>query len=125
MRKKAQIQPRSKSIKYRLQRVINKIRNKIAGRKFEGSITPIRTKSSNVRKWGYDPKTQTLEIHFKNKGNKQSVYRYANVPKNVHKQIQSVHESVMKGKKKNKYGTSFGTYFHKNVRGKYPYERIN
>ncbi len=125
MRKKAQIQPRSRRIKDRLHRVINKIRNRIAGRTFEGNITPVRTKSSNVRKWGYDPKTQTLEIHFKNKGNKQSVYRYANVPRKVNKQVQTIHNTVMKGKKKGKYGTSLGSYFHKNIRGKYSYERVD
>lgn len=66
--------------------------------------TPVS--SSNVHSVGYDDKTRTLAIEFKNGG---GVYHYHDVPKDVH-------EGIMSAK-------SVGSYIHTNVKGAYKHSK--
>lgn len=63
-------------------------------------------KSSDLKSVGYDTLTQTLVIEFNSGG----VYQYTNVPKSVYTGLMSA--------------SSHGKYFHRNIKDKYPCNRI-
>ena len=62
--------------------------------------------SSNIHSIGYDYESHTLEIEFHSGG----VYQYFDVP-------QSVYDALMSA-------PSHGSFFHRNVRDKYRYTKI-
>ena len=62
--------------------------------------------SSNIKSVGYDPDSTLLEIEFHDG----SIYQYSKVP-------QSVHTALMTA-------ASLGSFLHKNIRGKYPYQKV-
>ena len=62
--------------------------------------------SSNLSSIGYDSESHTLEIEFHSGG----VYQYFDVP-------QSVYDALMSA-------PSHGSFFHRNVRDKYRYTKI-
>jgi hypothetical protein len=62
--------------------------------------------SSNVQSIGYDENTETLYIRFLNG----SLYIYKNVPIMVYEQLLGA--------------PSVGSYMHRNIKGVFPYERI-
>jgi len=63
--------------------------------------------SSNLGSVGYDKKTQTLEVQFKNNGR---VYQYKDVPSKVVKQLLEAE--------------SIGSYFRKNIAYRYKYKEM-
>ncbi|MCX6582962.1 MAG: KTSC domain-containing protein [Candidatus Aminicenantes bacterium] len=69
-------------------------------------MTRIPVQSSNVEGVGYDSKSQTLEVEFKN-GN---IYQYFDVPDAVY------HEMVNAG--------SAGKFLINNIKGVYRYARV-
>lgn len=62
--------------------------------------------SSNIRSIGYEDEPNILEIEFHSGG----IYQYFEVPK-------SVYEALMGA-------SSHGSFFHKNIRNKYRYTKI-
>jgi hypothetical protein len=62
--------------------------------------------SSNVESIGYDEATQILRVRFLKGG----FYEYKNVPPMEYEQLRNA--------------PSVGSYIAKNVKGKYPYDRI-
>lgn len=66
----------------------------------------IPVRSSNIRSIGYDPASRTLEVEFNSGG----VYQYFDVP-------ESVYQDFMQA-------TSKGSYFHRYIKGRYPYRRV-
>ncbi len=62
--------------------------------------------STNIRSIGYDVDSKILEIEFHAGG----VYQYFNVP-------QTIYSSLMGA-------SSHGSYFHKYIKGKYEYRKI-
>ena len=66
--------------------------------------TPVT--SSHVASVGYDPKTMTLEVEFKNG----SIYHYFDVPEAVYRGLLSA--------------SSVGTYLNQNIKGSYRYAQI-
>lgn len=64
-------------------------------------------KSSNVVAVGYDEKSKILEVEFKSGG----VYGYRTVEK-------PVYESLIKAE-------SIGRFFLREIKGKYPYAKLN
>lgn len=70
-----------------------------------------KVQSSNIHSVGYEPVHKVLEVRFKRKGKgKQSVYRYAGVESKTY-------QKMIKANSK-------GKFFYKNIRMKYPYERV-
>jgi len=67
-------------------------------------MTPVS--SSNVESIGYEVNTETLYVRFLNG----SLYEYKNVPIMVYEQLLSA--------------PSVGSYMHRNIKDKFPYERI-
>lgn len=63
-------------------------------------------KSRDIAIIGYDAKTATLEVTFREGG----VYQYSDVPPEVHQALLQA--------------PSCGTYFNDNVKGKYSYRRM-
>lgn len=63
--------------------------------------------SSNIKSVGYDPDSMLLEIEFHDG----SIYQYSKVP-------QSVHRALMAA-------ASLGSFLHKNIKGKYPYQKVS
>lgn len=63
-------------------------------------------KSRDIAIIGYDAKTRILEITFREGG----VYQYSDVPPEIH-------QSLL-------HAPSCGTYFRDNVKGNYPYQRV-
>lgn len=63
--------------------------------------------SSNIESIGYEDKKNLLEVIFKSR----AVYLYSNVPETVFKEFLS--------------SQSKGTYFQKNIKDKYPTQRIS
>jgi len=66
--------------------------------------TPVS--SSNLRSVGYNQDNQILEIEFNSGG----VYRYFNVPANIHAGLMNA--------------SSHGKYFHSNIKDVYQYEQV-
>ena len=62
--------------------------------------------STNIRSIGYDVDSKILEIEF----DTGDVYQYSNVP-------QTIYGSLMSA-------SSHGSYFHKYIKGKYEYLKI-
>lgn len=62
--------------------------------------------SSNIESIGYDHNAATLEVKF----HSGEVYQYTNVPESVYKGLFDAE--------------SKGRYFHTNIRGKYPFNKI-
>ena len=62
--------------------------------------------SSTLRSAGHDAQSAVLELQFHNG----AVYHYALVPRSVYRDLL---ESPSKG-----------TYFNQNIRGRYPYQRV-
>lgn len=62
--------------------------------------------SSNVASIGYDSKTQTLEVEFKNG----SIYQYFDIPQPVYEQFMSA--------------DSIGKYLSAHIKGSYRYARV-
>lgn len=62
--------------------------------------------SSDIHSIGYEPGSHILEIEFRSGG----VYEYFDVP-------QSVYDSLMSA-------SSHGSFFHRNIRDKYRYTKI-
>ena len=62
--------------------------------------------SSNLISVGYDLKSKTLEIEFKN-----GIYQYIGVPIGIY-------ESLMKAQSK-------GKYFHRFIRGRFPDKKVS
>lgn len=68
----------------------------------------VAVKSSNIKSIGYDADTETLEVAF----NSGSVYRYFNVPAQLHKRLMSAE--------------SKGGFFNINIKNNssYPYRKV-
>lgn len=62
--------------------------------------------SSNVAEVGYDPKTLTMEVLFRNGG----LYQYFEVPQQVYDELRNA--------------GSFGAYMNQNIKGRYRYARV-
>jgi len=62
--------------------------------------------SSNIQSIGYDEESETLYVQFLNG----SLYEYKNVPLMEFEQL--------------KNASSIGSYMHRNIKGAYPYMRI-
>ena len=62
--------------------------------------------SSNVASAGYDDKTCTLEIEFRNGG----IYQYFDVPRSIYDQLIG--------------GGSAGSFLHQQIRGVFRYARV-
>lgn len=62
--------------------------------------------SSNVQSIGYDENTQILYVRFLNG----TMYSYSNVPYVIYEQLLNA--------------PSVGSYMHRNIKDRYPYERI-
>ncbi len=62
--------------------------------------------SSNIKSVGYDAASKLLELEFHSGG----VYQYFNVP-------ETTHNGLVKAE-------SHGSYFHRNIRDKYRYRKI-
>lgn len=62
--------------------------------------------SSNLSSAAYEPDTETLSLTFQD----DSTYQYMNVPGHVYRDLT--------------LAPSAGSYFHRNIKGKYPYERV-
>lgn len=71
------------------------------------AITMIPVSSSNVAAIGYDETTQILCIEFLNS----SRYIYKGVPSNEFSGLQNA--------------PSIGSYLHRNIKNRFPYERIS
>lgn len=69
-------------------------------------IDMILVSSSNVESVGYDSANQTLYVHFLSG----SLYIYKNVNQNEYEGLLNA--------------PSVGAYLHRNIKGAYPYERI-
>ena len=67
--------------------------------------TPVS--SSNLASIGYDPSTKTLEIEF----NDGALYQYDDVPESEYTGLMGA--------------SSHGKYFHRNIKSRYRYRRIN
>lgn len=65
-----------------------------------------RVESSNVEEIGYDEENQIMNVRYKNN----SLYCYKGVPQNEY-------DALL-------YAPSVGKYLHSNIKGVYPYERI-
>ena len=65
-----------------------------------------RVTSSSVASVGYQPRTMTLEVEY----GTGSVYRYFDVPADVHRELMAAR--------------SIGAYVNRNIKGKYPYRRL-
>ena len=61
----------------------------------------VAVQSTEIAIVGYDTKTQTLEIAFRNGG----VYQYKNVPEEIHQNLMSA--------------PSHGIYFNQNIKDRY------
>lgn len=68
-------------------------------------ITRVPVTSSNINSIGHDPKSNTMEVEFKDG----SVYTYHDVPKDAH-------EALIGAK-------SVGSHFHTNVKNNYKYTK--
>lgn len=66
----------------------------------------IPVQSSNLSAIGYDPETETLQVDFLNG----SSYEYKNVPL-------VVYQGLMEA-------PSHGSYLNREIKGRYPYEKI-
>jgi hypothetical protein len=71
-------------------------------------IAGARTKvvSTNIESVGYDQESKTLQVEFKNGG----IWQYSGVPA---EEVVKLHAAE-----------SFGGFFHKNIRSKYPGEKV-
>lgn len=69
-------------------------------------MTPVS--SSNIESVGYDKKTKTLRIRFKDG----SLYEYFDVPEHIHQGLLHPPDG------------STGKFFHANVKGVYTYVRL-
>lgn len=72
------------------------------------AVTRIPVESSQIKSVGYNEATHNLDIEFKSGG----IYRYANVPREVHQALVTA--------------PSIGSYFYKHIKPnakKYPYQK--
>lgn len=80
-------------------------------RMYKKGLKRTKVESSNIHSVGYEPVTKVLEVRFRRKkGTGTSLYRYAGVESKMYKKM-------MQAK-------SHGKFFHKNIRSKYPYQRV-
>jgi len=63
--------------------------------------------SSNIKSIGYESNSKTLEIEFRDGG----IYQYFNVTSNIYKEFISA--------------PSIGSFFHKYIKDKYNWKKIN
>lgn len=70
------------------------------------NLNRIQVESSNLNSVGYDDETNILEIEFKDN----SIYQYSNVPEYIYNELLTA--------------DSKGSYLHKNIKGKFNYQRI-
>jgi hypothetical protein len=63
-------------------------------------------RSRDIAIVGYDPKSLTLEVAFRNGG----VYHYSGVPETIYKNLMAA--------------SSHGSYFQENIKEKYPFRRV-
>ena len=63
--------------------------------------------SSNIRSIGYELNSKTLEIEFRDGG----IYQYFNVGSNIYNKMISA--------------PSIGSFFHKYIKGKYNWQKVN
>jgi len=67
--------------------------------------------SSNISKIGYDKKDKVLRVWFKGGG----LYEYINVPQSLVNTMTAL----------NKRGESIGSFFHKKIKSKYKWKKLD